>query len=115
MLGRWTFPAISWRVYDGDTVMDLTLDLGFRISATISGRLYGIDTPELRGSDRQRGLEARDWLRKQMGEAQTVLVETRPPTASQQGKYGRWLITIWADDLNLNDALITHGFAVPYT
>ena len=102
-------------MYDGDSVMDLTLDLGFGITITITGRLFGINTPELRGSTRQQGLEARDWLRTRMDEAQTVLIETRPETAAQQGKYGRWLITVWADDLNLNDALITHGFAVPYT
>ena len=95
--------------------MDLTRDLGFGITITISGRLFGIITPERRGSTRQQGLEARDWLRTRMDEAQTVLIETRPETAAQQGKYGRWLITVWADDLNLNDALITHGFAVPYT
>ena len=86
--------------------MDLTLDLGFGVTITITGRLYGINTPELRGSTREQGLEARDWLRERMGEAQTVLIETR---------YGRWLITVWADDQNLNDALIANGFAVPYT
>jgi micrococcal nuclease len=95
--------------------MDLTLDLGFGVTITITGRLYGINTPELRGSDRQRGIDARDWLRTAMGEAQTLLIETRPETAAQQGKYGRWLITVWADDQNLNDALIANGFAVPYS
>ena len=115
MSHRWTFPARSWRVYDGDSIMDLALDLGFGVTITITGRLYGINTPELRGSTREQGLEARDWLRERMGEAQTVLIETRPETAPQQGKYGRWLITVWADDQNLNDALIANGFAVPYT
>lgn len=95
--------------------MDLTLDLGFGITITITGRLDGINTPELRGSTRQRGLEARDWLRMKLDEAQTVLIDTRPERAAQQGKYGRWLITVWADDVNCNDALISHGFAVPYT
>ena len=26
---RWIFSPVSWRVYDGDTILDLVLDLGF--------------------------------------------------------------------------------------
>ena len=103
---RWMFPMQSCRVYDGDTLMELTVDLGFNATLTITGRLYGIDTPEVRGPERKQGLEARDWLRVQINKAEQVLIETRPPTEKAQGKFGRWLITIWADGVNLNDSMV---------
>ena len=103
----------SWRVYDADTLMDMTLDLGFGVSIVVTGRLFGIDAPELRGAERTRGLLARDWLRARLQVANDVRVETQPVDEKQQGKYGRWLVTIWADNENLNQSLVKHGYARP--
>ncbi len=109
----WTFPVRSWNVYDGDTIHTV-VDLGFGISLKITGRLYGINTPELRGDERPAGLLSRDFLVKKLQEATEILVETRPDTVRQTGKYGRWLLILYADGVNLNEALVLQGLAVVY-
>lgn len=100
----------SWRVYDGDTVT-FTVDLGFRLSLEITGRLDGIDTPEIRGPERSDGLVSRDWLRSRLGDASDVKIATRASSERMQGKYGRWLVTIFCDGENTNERLVDEGLA----
>jgi micrococcal nuclease len=107
---QWKYRPISYRVYDGDTVLDLILDLGFNIRFEIKTRLYGINAPEVRGSERESGLKSREWLAEHMDKAKIknkLLIESH----REQGKYGRWLITIWADDINLNRLMVEEGYA----
>lgn len=111
---RWVFPARVVRVYDGDT-LTLSVDLGFRVAIQITGRLDGIDTPEVRGPSRAEGLRARDWMRGELAAATDVRIATRAPSGRQTGKYGRWLITVWADGVNLNERLVEVGHAVRRT
>ena len=111
---RWIFSARSWRVYDGDTIT-ATVDLGFRVSIEITGRLDGIDAPEVRGPERADGLVSRDWLRERLGTALEVKLETRSTPKRQRGKYGRWLIVLWADGENINERLVAEGYAVART
>ncbi len=49
------------RVIDGDTV-EAEVDLGFHISSRMMLRLFGINTPEIKGSTKPAGLSARDYL-----------------------------------------------------
>lgn len=95
-------------IYDGDTVR-LTVDLGFSIKMhKETFRLYGIDTPELRGEEREAGLKARDWLREQiLGE--DVIVKTYK---DKKGKYGRYLAEIIYKGRNMNEELVEKGYAV---
>lgn len=51
----YTYQAKIISVYDGDTCTAV-IDLGFRISFEIKLRLAGINTPELRGEERDKGL-----------------------------------------------------------
>jgi len=110
---RWLFPVQSWRVYDGDTIT-ATVDLGFALSITITCRLWGINTPEVRGPEREAGLLVRDWLIDRLDDAKTIKIETRPPTERGTGKYGRWLIILWANEENLNEAMVRDGLALRY-
>jgi len=103
---RWLFPMIDCRVYDADTIMELRLDLGFNATLTVTGRLYGINAPEVRGPERERGLASRDWLMKKIDDAEHIMIETRPSTERTQGKFGRWLVTVWADGVNLNESMV---------
>ena len=114
MAHRWIFPARSVDVYDGDTITAL-VDLGFHLSMEFTGRLDGSDTPEVRGLERSAGIVSRDWLIARLGTASAVKIETRPSSERQQGKYGRWLITVWADGENVNEQLVEEGFAVART
>ena len=58
MNSMWTYYAklddLSY-VYDGDTVKNLEIDLGFKIFKRITLRLYGIDTPERRPKKKKNG------------------------------------------------------------
>ena len=101
----------SCRVYDGDTLMDMVLDLGFGLTFKVSGRLDGINAPEMRGSEKERGVVSRDWLKNRMLSAENVFIVTRRSDERQQGKYGRWLITVVADGHDLNEMLVKKGLA----
>lgn len=108
------YKAVIRSVYDGDTVR-VDIDLGF--STWIynqSLRLSGIDTPEIRGDERQEGLVARDYVRSKVPVGSTVIIRTEK---DGKGKYGRRLATIlYGDDLiDLNEELVTEGLAERYS
>ena len=104
------FTPLSWRVYDGDTILDLVLDLGFGIRIEIKTRLLGIDTPEVRGPEKPKGLESKLFLGHALEQAflsETLVIESHNKT----GKFGRWLITVWDGDININKLMVDKGFA----
>ncbi len=101
------YKAIVVKVYDGDTVT-VDIDLGFHMwMKKQSIRLYGIDTPELRGESRERGLVVRDFVQGLI----LNKVITLHSFKDKKGKYGRWLAIIYIDGVNLNDLLVSIGYA----
>lgn len=104
-------------VYDGDTCT-VDIDLGFFITLRdIKVRLYGIDTPELRGGTKETKTAAktsRDFLRSKILNQDIILV------CHGQGKYGRWLGSLYIVDPNtqeevcVNSLLIEKGLAQVY-
>ena len=94
------------KVVDADTI-DCVIDLGFNVSTTQRLRLYGINAWETRGAERERGLLAKAWLIAQL-EGQQLLIETQK---DKQGKYGRYLATLYVNDVNLNVAMVHAGHA----
>ena len=101
-------------VYDGDTIR-VIIDLGFGFSNRgsrgkgTSIRLYGINTPEVRGVERPEGLIAKKAL-LDLIEGKTVTLRT---IKDKTGKYGRYLgIIILEDGTNVNDWLVDNGYAV---
>lgn len=102
------------KVVDGDTI-DVDIDLGFDISFSSRVRLAGIDTPESRTKDlyeKKLGLEAKDWLKKALEHAKTVVIKTEKMDSSE--KYGRILGWLFVDGVNLNLAMIDQGHAWGY-
>jgi micrococcal nuclease len=107
------YKAVIESVYDGDTC---TVDIDLGLSTWIRGekiRLYRINAPELRGAEREAGLQARDFLRGQI-EGKKVLIQT---IKDRKEKFGRYLAEIWleADDgsrVNINDLLVQQGHAI---
>ena len=74
----------------------------------LSIRLYGLNTPEIRGDEREDGLVSRDALREKILEKTVVLKTIKDAT----GKYGRYLGVILTEEgLNVNEWLIENGFA----
>jgi len=103
-------------VIDGDTI-DVQIDLGFDVSFTSRVRLNGIDTPESRTTDlneKKYGLEAKDWLKRRLSLAKTIVIRTQKPDSSE--KYGRILGTLFIDGetVSINDQLIKGGYAWAY-
>ena len=81
-------------VYDGDTVTCI-IDCGFNIAMQKTKiRLYGINTPELRGNDREMGLFVRDELRKKILNKHVYLKTIK----DKKGKYGRYLGIIYIEE-----------------
>ena len=97
-------------VYDGDTVTAL-VDLGFLHFQEMKLRLYGINTPELRGPEREQGLIVRDILRDMILDKEVTIRSYK----DKQGKYGRYLANIVLEDgLEVNQWLVDNGHAVEY-
>ena len=102
------YKAYVEKVYDGDTVT-CTIDCGFNLSMkTQKIRLYGINTPELRGAEKKAGIVARDQLRSKILH-KNVLIKT---FKDKKGKYGRYLGTIFFENVNMNEWLVANGYAV---
>jgi len=105
-------------VYDGDSI---TCSISYPIPNTDDElikhdkkvRLYGIDTPELRGSslvEKAVAKEARDYLRSRILDKEVslmILVNTRD-------KYGRELAYIYIGEENINKTMIDQGLAREY-
>jgi micrococcal nuclease len=103
-------------IVDGDTI-DVIIDLGFDILFSSRVRLAGIDTPESRTTDKAEkvlGLESKDYLKKYLKEAKSVVIKTEKMNSSE--KYGRILgwIYINGDTESLNDKMINDGYAWGY-
>ncbi|MBL4584532.1 MAG: thermonuclease family protein [Pseudomonadales bacterium] len=94
-------------VYDGDTIT-VDIDLGFHVQVTKEKiRLSRINTPEVRGPERDKGLISRDWLRERIDGKEVTLVTDK----DKKGKYGRWLADVWIGDTCVNDELVDQGLA----
>ena len=106
----YTYTAVVTECYDGDTIT-VDFDLGLHVWLTdVKLRLYGINTPELRGEEREAGIAARDYLRTRI-RGKRVIIET---IKDKTGKYGRYLAKVWFLGANINQELIDEGHADKY-
>ena len=103
------YKAVVTKVYDGDTIT-VDIELGFGIFFNGQKlRLAYIDTPEVRGEEREQGLVSRDRVRELiMGKE--IKIKTYKDS---KGKYGRWIAEVFYgdDEVNLNEQLINEGLA----
>lgn len=103
-------------VVDGDT-LDITFDLGFRMTTKQRFRLYGVDAPERFTATGPAATEyVKEWLEQarladlQIGGGGDVFLRTHKPVID---KYGRWLAEVFsADGRSLTDDMIAAGHAV---
>lgn len=110
------YDAVVTKVYDGDTIT-VDIDLGF--GTWIKGekiRLYGINTPEVRGSEKVRGLAVRDYVRSLiLGKTVKLHTVKKPKTTrGKKGKYGRYLGFVFIEDGGVGDLaadLVRLGYA----
>jgi len=107
------------RVVDGDTLW-VDVDLGFFLRQKMHLRLYGINTPEIRGAEREAGLRAKQFVVETLPPGATVVIKTY-----KIEKYGRFLTDVFylpgsgntdeilAKGTCLNQELLDKGLAVP--
>ena len=96
------------RVVDGDTI-DLTLDLGFHLSAALRFRLLGVNTPEVGYPGAE---EAAAFVAAWLALPGPLVVHSR-----KADSFGRWLADVRRDDhpSSLSLLLLDAGLAVPYS
>ena len=116
----YTYRALVTGIYDGDSITCL-VDVGFKISFEIKVRLANINTPEVRGEEREAGLISRDVLREKILHKKIIITTFK----DKKGKYGRYIGTIYLEELtinensnevelivNINDWLVENNYAV---
>ena len=80
-------------VYDGDTISNLEIDMGFKIKYVNSFRIMGIDTPELRTKDKIekiKGYQARTMLRLLIGDKDLAIKSTTKNKTTVTVKRTKW-------------------------
>ena len=102
------------RIVDGDTV-DVDIDLGFGVWMRNQRiRMYGIDTPESRTSDKVEkvyGKAATEFLVKWTNAGDLTLKTFK----DGKGKFGRILGELWyGGEHNINQLLVDNHHAVRY-
>ncbi len=111
MKDLYTYKAIVEKVVDGDT-LKLTVDLGFTVYWKSSCRFYGVNTPELKGKDKDKALLAKEYVNTCVPIGTPVMIQSKV-----LDKYGRPLVDVFYGEEfknHLNKELIEKGFAIPF-
>ena len=98
------YKAIVTNVVDGDTI-DLSIDVGFKITTHQRVRLARIDTPERAQANYQT---AKDFVKN------AVLNKSVTIKTEKVSKWGYYLAEVMFDGKNLNDDLVNAGLAKYY-
>lgn len=109
------YKAILTNLVDGDT-MDLTIDVGFKMTTAQRVRLKGINTPETwrrkKTSDEyKKGMAAKNFVAKRFKENKNMAVVK---SDAETGVYGRYIVEVFFADskISLNEELIQKGHAI---
>ena len=104
----YVYTATVVSVYDGDTIT-CTVSCGFGVELVKQKiRLYGLNSPEVRGDTREQGLIARDKLREKILGKEIYLKTIK----DRKGKYGRYLGIVYLGEENVNEWLVSNGLAI---
>jgi endonuclease YncB( thermonuclease family) len=98
--------------YDGDTIMVNIPDVHPLLGKRIKIRIYGINAPEIKTTDRcekVKAYQARDIVRNILQNAQTINLEN-----VQRDKYFRILAVVVADGKSVGLILLQKGLAYEY-
>jgi len=99
-------------IYDGDTFRANIEGFPAVIGESMSIRINGIDTPELRGKcDKEKQLArlAKQFTVERLRAANSVVLKN-----IKRGKYFRLIADVYVDGVSLGEQLIKQGHAVKY-
>jgi len=100
------------KVYDGDTITVNIPAYPALIGDSISIRIAGIDTPEIRSKQpclKAKAQSAKAYVQSMLQKASQVKIAN-----VKRGKYFRIVGEVWIDGVNLGQALIKAKLALPY-
>ena len=101
-----TYSADVFNVVDGDT-FDAIIHLPFEVSQVFRIRLYGINTPEVRGSEKAKGKIVKNIV------SELILDKSVEVEDAGKGKFGRALARVYMKDgemlTDLTDYLLENG------
>ena len=107
---QYVYKALVVSIFDGDTIT-VNIDLGFDVWLKEQKiRLHGINTPEVRGVQKEQGLKSRDRLIELILNKE-VVIET---IKDKKEKYGRWLGKVYLNSEPINEKLVQEGLAQKY-
>ena len=107
----YTYNATVLKVIDGDTVQ-LSIDLGFRMSFKANCRLNGLNASELNSKnpdERAEAIRSKEYLEGTIPVGTALTIKS-----ASLDKYGRPLVEIFLGDVNINDTILDKGLAKPY-
>jgi endonuclease YncB( thermonuclease family) len=99
-------------VYDGDTAQFVFRAYANAPYQRFSCRMLGYNSAEIKTSDlveKEQALRSRDAL------AGKILNKIVQITVSDFDKYGRPLVTVQSDGIDINQWMVNHGHGQPYT
>ena len=99
----YTYKAKLNKVIDGDTV-NLTIDLGFRMTMTANCRLAGINAPELNTEEGKASKVALTYMLPIDLTIQSIGLD----------KYGRPIVELLNGTVNYNQKMLENGWAEKY-
>lgn len=104
---KYCYNAFVTKCYDGDTIT-CNIDVGFGITLKKQKiRLFGINTEEVRGENKEIGYIARDFLRNKILNKDILLFTIK----DKKGKYGRMLGIIYYNNENINELMVKEDLA----
>jgi len=105
------YKAVVTRIIDGDT-FEANIDLGFKTYQQQTFRLKGVDTPEVYGAEKARGLKASDVVERMILGKEVII------RSEKSGSFGRWIADVDIETdrgkVNLNQFLLDNGLANKY-
>ena len=108
------YKLLLYRLYDGDSIKDATIDLGFfHRWENRDIRLAGIDTPEIRHKN-EKHKEAGKLVTENINMVMTPATVWIQSHEDDTGKYGTIVANVYADDLMINQDLLNKRFAKMY-
>lgn len=108
----YVYPATVTRIIDGDSI-EVNLDLGhhlYKKDADI--RLLGINTPEVRGEEKELGKLAKARVEELIPVGTKVVIHS-----AELDSFGRMLADVWIKDQydkSISQKLIDEGYAIAW-
>lgn len=93
---------------DGDS-LEVSINLGWNVTQVFRIRIDSVDTKEIHGTEKKKGLEAKEKLKKLIENKEILLKQ-----AKDNDKYGRLLAEVYFNDMLISDWLIQEGLGKEY-